>query len=190
MTGSQLSAERHRIRRNAVTKADSVMHTYNQHFLAANFYRWLNRFLDTVLFGASLALATQVIWEVWPFWAMVVLPLGMALITGYRRAAKPDRRAEEFRKSANRHHALFDKFRDFLTITLPSDGYTDEEVRNRFDGLSVERRELNQDGPDASSLWYYWIKYVRGEEMLQKQISTTREMRAAIAGDVLEASED
>lgn len=185
-----LSAARKRIRRNAVTKADSVMHTYNQHFLAANFYRWFNRFLDTVLFAASLALATQVIWEVWPFWAMVVLPLGMAVITGYRRAAKPDRRAERFRKSANRHHALFDKYRDFLTVTLPSDRYTEGEIRERFDELSGERRELNLESPDASSLWYYWIKYVRGEEKLQEQISTTPGMRAAIAGDVLEVGDD
>jgi hypothetical protein len=51
-------------------------------------------------------------------WIVLSL-LGMAVITGYRRAAKPDKRAERFRKSAKRHHALFDDFRDFLMITLP-----------------------------------------------------------------------
>lgn len=188
MTG--LSPARQRIRRNAVTKADSVMHTYNQHFLAANFYRWLNRFLDTVLFTASLALATQVIWEVWPFWATVVLPLGIAVLTGYRRAVKPDRRAERFRMSANKHHAMFDEYRDFLTITLPSETENDAAVRDRFDELSEQRRELNLESPDASSLWYYWIKYMRGEEKLQEQISTTPEMRDAIAGDLLERADD
>lgn len=187
---TQLSADRERIRRNTVTKAESVMHTYNQHFLAANFYRWLNRFLDTVLFATSLALATQVIWEVWPFWAMVVLPLGMAVVAGYRRAAKPDRRAERFRTSANKHHALFDEYRDFLTITLPSETEGDPAIRDQFDELSEQRRELNMESPDASSLWYNWIKYVRGEEKLQQQISTTPEMRDAIVGDLLRKADD
>jgi len=182
MTDSKASTVRDRIEQSALTKADSLNHTYNQHFLAANFYRWLNRFLDTVLFTASLLLVSQAVWSVWPRWTTIVLPLGMAVITGYRRAAKPDRRSEQFRKSANRHHALFDEFRDFLMVTLPDSSCSDNDVQHRFDKLAERRRELNMDSPDASSVWYYWIKYVRGEEKLKEQISTTTEMRKAIIG--------
>ena len=182
MIDGEPSTVRDRIERSALIKSDSLNHTYNQHFLAANFYRWLNRFLDTVLFTASLLLVSQAVWTVWPRWTTIVLPLGMAVITGYRRAAKPDNRAERFRKSANQHHALFDAFRDFLMVTLPDASCSDGDVQDRFDELADQRRELNMNSPDASSVWYYWIKYVRGEEKLQEQISTTPEMRKAIIG--------
>ena len=182
MTDGESSTVRGRIERSALIKADSLNHTYNQHFLAANFYRWLNRFLDTVLFAASLLLVSQALWTVWPAWTTFAIPGVMAIITGYRRAAKPDQRSERFRESANRHHALFDEFRDFLMVTLPDGSCSDDEVQDQFDELAERRRELNMDSPDASSLWYYWIKYVRGEEKLQEQISTTPEMRKAIIG--------
>lgn len=144
--------------------------------------RWLNRFLDTLLFALSLLLVSQAVWTVWPGWTLYVLPGIMAVITGYRRAAKPDKRSDRFRTSAKRHHGLFDEFRDFLVITLPSESITDSEVEEMFGELSERRRELNKESPDASSIWYYWIKYVRGEEKLQEQISTTPEMRDAIIG--------
>ncbi|ELZ22537.1 hypothetical protein C477_04044 [Haloterrigena salina JCM 13891] len=190
MSDHEPASVRDRIERSALIKADSLNHTYNQHFLAANFYRWLNRFLDTVLFAASLLLVSQALWTVWPAWTTFAIPGVMAIITGYRRAAKPDQRSERFRKSANRHHALFDELRDFLMVRLPDGSCSDDEVQDRFDELAERRRELNMDSPDASSLWYYWIKYVRGEEKLLEQISTTKEMREAITGKAFEAAKD
>jgi len=190
MSDDEPASVRDRIERSALIKADSLNHTYNQHFLAANFYRWLNRFLDTVLFAASLLLVSQALWTVWPVWTTFAIPGLMAIITGYRRAAKPDQRSERFRKSANRHHALFDEFRDFLMVTLPDGSCSDDKVQNRFDKLAEQRRELNIDSPDASSVWYYWIKYVRGEEQLKEQISTTPEMRSAIIGRTWEQADE
>jgi len=190
MTGDEASTVRDRIERSALIKADSLNHTYNQHFLAANFYRWLNRFLDTVLFAASLLLVSQALWTVWPAWTTFATPGLMAIITGYRRAAKPDQRSERFRKSANRHHVLFDEFRDFLVVSLPDSSKSNTEIQDRFDELADQRRELNIDSPDASSIWYYWIKYLRGEEKLQEQISTTPEMRKAIIGRTWEQADE
>lgn len=178
----ELSTTRDRIERSALIKTDSLNQTFNQHFLAANTYGGMNRFLDTVLFAASLVLVSQAAWTVWPVWTTFVLPVGMAVITGYRRAVKPDKRAERFREWANQHHSLFDEIRDFLMITLPDENRSDAEIRERFDELADRRRELNLESPDAHSVWYYWIKYVRGEEKLQEQISTTPEMRDAIIG--------
>ncbi|WP_330630844.1 hypothetical protein [Halocatena halophila] len=182
MTNDEASKVRDRIEQSALIKTDSLNHTYNQHFLAANFYRWLNQFLDTVLFAASLLLVSQVLWTVWPVWISFIVPGLMALITGYRRTAKPDRRSERFRRSAHRHHALFDEFRDFLMVSLPDPSCSDNDVQHWFDELADRRRDLNMDSPDANSVWYYWIKYVRGEQKLQEQISTTPEMRKAIIG--------
>lgn len=190
MTDREASTVRDRIEQSSLIKADSLNYTYNQHFLAANVYRWLNRFLDTVLFAASLLLVSQVLWTVWPAWTSFVVPGLMAVITGYRRTAKPDRRSERFRESANHHHALFDEFRDLLMVTLPDASCSDDDVQDRFDELADQRRELNMDSPDASSIWYYWIKYVRGEEKLQEQISTTTEMRKAIIGRTWEKTSE
>jgi hypothetical protein len=186
MTDDEPASVRDRIERSALIKADSLNHTYNQHFLAANFYRWLNRFLDTVLFAASLLLVSQALWTVWPAWTTFAIPGLIAIIAGYRRTAKPDERSERFRRSASRHHALFDEFRDFLMVTLPDASFSDDELQDRFDELAERRRELNTEGPDASSVWYYWIKYMRGEEQLQEQITTTPEMRKAIIGHASE----
>lgn len=61
---------------------------------------------------------------------------------------------------------MFDDFREFLMITWPSGSMDDAEVKERFEEFSKWRKELNLDTPDASSLWYYWIKYVRGEKEL------------------------
>lgn len=190
MNDDEAATVRDHIERSALIKADSLNHTFNQHFLAANFYQWLNRFLDTVLFAASLLLVSQVLWTVWPTWTTFAIPGLMAIITGYRRAAKPDQRSERFRESANRHHALFDEFRDFLMVTLPDGSCSDDELQDRFDKLAERRRELNIDSPDANSVWYYWIKYVRGEEKLQEQISTTPEMRNAIIGRTWEQADE
>lgn len=128
MSDDEPASVRDRIERSALIKADSLNHTYNQHFLASSFYRWLNRFLDTVLFAASLLLVSQALWMVWPVWTTFAIPGLMAIITGYRRAAKPDQRSERFRKSANRHLALFDEFRDFLMVTLPDWSCLDNKV--------------------------------------------------------------
>ncbi|WP_152436509.1 hypothetical protein [Halosimplex carlsbadense] len=131
---------------------------------------------------------SQTLWTVWPAWTTFAILGLMAIITGYRRAAKPDQRSERFRKSVNRHHALFDEFRDLLMGTLSDGSDSHDEMQDRFDERADRRRELNIDSPDARSLWYYWIKYVRGEKKLQNQISTAPEMREAItreAHDVL-----
>lgn len=82
MTDDEASTIRDRIERCALIKADSLNHTYNQHFLAANFYRWLNRFLDTVLFATSLLLVSQALRTVWPAWTTFAIPGVMAVISG------------------------------------------------------------------------------------------------------------
>jgi hypothetical protein len=49
---------------------------------------------------------------------------------------------------------------------------------------------MNVDSSDASSVWYYWVTYVRGEEQLQEQTSTTPEMRSAIIGRICEQADE
>lgn len=170
---------RERFRQRAETKADSICYTYKQHFAVANFYRALSRVSDGIMFGAAALLLADGFWEVIPNRLIIVPPLVIAGITGYRRGTSLDDRAQEFRRSARRYHALFDEFRDFLTITVETEDI--DTVHSEFDRLSEKRRELNSSTPDASSIWYRYIK-LRGRDQIMEDITTSPETREALSG--------
>ncbi|QLG28185.1 SLATT domain-containing protein [Halorarum halophilum] len=172
---------RSKLRYRAENKADSICYTYKQHFAAANFYRALSRALDCVMFvAAALILATN-FWGVMPNRYIAVPALLIAAITGYRRGTNLEDRTEEFRRSARRHHVLFDEYRDFLMITLAADELSTKELRSEFDRLSDERRDLNQTTPDASEVWYRYVKW-KGEDQILEEITTTPEAREVLSG--------
>jgi hypothetical protein len=176
-----MDGTRSKLRHRAENKADSICYTYKQHFAAANFYRALSRMLDAVMFAAaSLILATN-FWGVMPNRYIAIPALLIAGITGYRRGTNLEDRAEEFRRSARRYHALFDEYRDFLAITVASNDLNDEEVMEEFDRLSEDRRQLNQTTPDANGIWYRYIKW-KGEDKIREEITTTTETREALSG--------
>lgn len=175
-----MSGIRSKLRYRAENKADSICFTYKQHFAAANFYRALSRALDGVMFGAAALILATNFWGVMPNRYIAIPAILIAGITGYRRGTNLGDRAEEFRRSARRYHSLFDEYRDFLTITLSSEELSDEEVRSEFNRLSGDRRQLNQTTPDASSIWYRYIKW-KGEDQVLEEITTTAETREALS---------
>jgi hypothetical protein len=130
--------------------------------------------------AASLILATN-FWGVIPNRYIAVPALLIAVVTGYRRGTNLEDRAEEFRRSAHRYHALFDEYRDFLAITVVSRELNDEEVKTEFDRLSDDRRQLNRTAPDANGVWYRYIKW-KGEDKIRDEITTTTETREALSG--------
>ncbi|MDS0297533.1 SLATT domain-containing protein [Halogeometricum sp. S1BR25-6] len=172
---------RGKLRHRAENKADSICYTYKQHFAAANFYRTLSRVLDGVMFAAAALILANSFWEVMPNQYIAFPALLIAAVTGYRRGTHLEDRAEEFRRSARRYHSLFDEYRDFLMITVTSSELSDEEVKAEFSRLSDDRRELNQTTPDASEIWYQYIKW-KGEERIQEEITTTPATRDALSG--------
>jgi hypothetical protein len=80
-----MSDQRDRYRQRAINKADSACYTYKQHFAVANFYRALSRALDVIMFGAAALLVADSFWEVVPAHYIIIPPLVIAGITGYRR---------------------------------------------------------------------------------------------------------
>ncbi|MFC7230137.1 hypothetical protein N0B31_22305 (plasmid) [Salinirubellus salinus] len=172
---------RGRIRHRSENKAESVCYTYKQHFAAATFYRNLSLFLDTAMFGcAALILATN-FWSVMPNRFIAIPALAIAAVTGCRRATNLDDVPGEFRRSANEYHSLFDEYRDFLTVTLASDDADIQKIQSEFERLSGQRRRLNQKSPDASSIWYQYIKW-KGEDKIREEITTTSATREALSG--------
>lgn len=172
-----MTDNRDSFRKRAENKADSLCLTYKQHFTAANFYRTLSRFLDVVIFGSASMILADSFWNVLPSGYILIPPIIIAAITGYRRGTRIEDRAENFRRSAKQYHALFDEFRDFLHITLEVDDM--ETVRSEFNRLSDERRNLNASTPDAGEIWYRYVK-MKGEDRIKEEISTTPETRGVL----------
>jgi hypothetical protein len=175
-----MSGIRDKLRHRAENKADSICYTYKKHFAAANFYRTLSRVLDVVMFAAAALILATNFWGVMPKQYIAAPALLIAGITGYRQGTNLEDRAEEFRRSARRYHALFDEYRDFLTISLASEEMTDEKVRSEFERLSDDRRQLNRTTPDANGIWYRYIKW-KGEDRIREEITTTTETREALS---------
>lgn len=186
MSDTDESGLRERVRFSAENKAESLHVTYDQHFSAANFYRWANRAIDTVIFAISGVLVSSAIWKTLPVSVIIGLTLTIAGLSGYRRAVKPDKRAERFRESARAYHALFEEFRDFLMLDIPSDEYSDEDIRQKHDELASKRRELNTEMPDASSIWYHYVERLKGEKQRLKEISTSQTVRETLSGRDIE----
>jgi len=164
----------------AIEKADSILYTYKQHFAVANFYRTLSRVLDVIMFGAAALLVADTFWNVFPPHYIVIPPLVIAGITGYRRGTKLSDKSERFRQSAKQYHALFEEFRDFLAITVECEDR--EKVRREFEELTERRRELNKTTPDANGIWYRYIKW-KGEKQLRQEVTTNSETRDAFVGN-------
>jgi len=175
-----MSDERDLYRERATNNADSIRYTYKQHFAVANFYRALLKVLDFVTFGAAALLVANSFWEVVPSRYIIVPPLVIAGITGYRRGSSLSDRVERFRQSAREYHALFDRYRDFLTITLETEELN--VVREEFEELSERRRELNRSTPDANGLWYRYLKW-KGENKLNEEVKTSAETKEAFSAD-------
>jgi len=175
-----MSKQRDLYQERAVEKADSILYTYKQHFAVANFYRALSRALDAVMFGAAALLVADTFWNVAPSHYIVIPPLVIAGITGYRRGTKLSDKSERFRQSAKQYHALFEEFRDFLTITVECEDT--ERIRCEFEELSEKRRELNRTTPDANGIWYHYLKW-KGEKQLRQEVTTSSETREAFIGN-------
>jgi len=175
-----MSDEAELYKERAIEKADSVLYTYKQHFAVANFYRTLSRILDAIMFSAAALLVADTFWNVVPIQFIVIPPLVIAGITGYRRGTKLNDKSERFRKSAKQYHALFEEFRDFIALTAECNDI--EDIRCEFDELTDKRRELNLTTPDANGLWYHYIKW-KGEEQLHQEITTNSETREAFVSN-------
>lgn len=162
---------------------DSMQYTYNQHFAVANFNRWLGRFIDFAIFAISSIVVVTKIMATLGDIALILLLLVTAGLSAVHRATKPGEHESEFRESAHEYQDLFKRGRSFILLDLHSDELTDEEAREQYDELFEEYLELNQNSPDASSFWYRYMKYVKGEEQMEEEIATTESKRRVLSAD-------
>lgn len=174
--------QRSRITGRTEEHAVSLWYTYNQHFAAANFYRYVASGIDLTSIGFGGILTYSLIWKVLPMQIMAGLAVLTAVLTGIRAAVRPEQREERLRQSARQYHRLFDETRDFLTLTLPDDSVSISEIQSEYEGVAEQRREFNDELPDVSSLWYHYIDFMKGEEGLN-EVTVTEAERARLTED-------
>ncbi|MDZ7850339.1 MAG: SLATT domain-containing protein [Halodesulfurarchaeum sp.] len=174
-----------RLRTRVANKMDGLLWTYKQHYKAGGAYAGINQAADitsTVLAGI---LTYALIWEAFSTQVMAVLAVGIAVISGFRTAARPQKRLENHYRAGAAYQRLFDEFRDFATLDLADKEYGLENMREDFEELATERRELNENQDDLSSTWYYWLKLsyrIRGGSPYQ-EIETSETAKRKLAGE-------
>jgi hypothetical protein len=174
--------QRSRITGRTEEHAVSLWYTYNQHFAAANFYRYVASGIDLVSVGLGGILTYSLIWKMLPVRTMAGLAVLTAILTGIRAAVRPEQREERLRQSARQYHRLFDEIRDFLILTLPDDSIPINEIQSQYEDIAEQRREFNDELPDVSSLWYHYIDVMKGNDGLD-EVTVTEAERARLTED-------
>lgn len=146
------------LRRRTEDLAVSSKYTYDQHYSAANFYKYLDIGM-TVTAGILGALLTiGLLWETIDTSWMIVGAISVGCIEGIRLSLSPGERARMLRESAQEYQALFERSLDFLRLQVNRDDAAVDTLAEKYRDLNSERLELNEENPDVSSVWYQYIK--------------------------------
>lgn len=171
--------EKHeRLRGKVANEADSVLWTFKAYYEAADYYSKRQDWIDLAIFVISALLTVALVWGVLPDIFLISLALTSAVATGYRRAASPGDRAEEFYRAANGYHRLFDDFRDYIVLELADSSNDLDELETRYRELAARRRDLNEDTPNITSKWYD-----RLDESVYDEVSTTAEAKERLTDE-------
>jgi len=146
-----------RLRARVANTMDSVLWTYKQHFKAGSIYGILNIGLDGVATLFAGLLTYSLIWGAWSTSTMIALAIGVALISGFKTAARPQKRSVAHYKAANSYQTLFEKFRNYVILDLANEETGLPKMRSKFEELAERRIELNEETADVSSFWYSWL---------------------------------
>lgn len=161
--------EKHeRLRKKVANEADSVLWTFKACYKAADYYSKIQKVIDIAVFSFSAVISYGLVAKTIPSNFLVLLALASTIITGYKRAASPENRAEEFYRAANSYQRLFDEFMEYISLELADDSNELDELVSRYEALAARRRELNEDTPNMTSKWYNKL-----DESVYEEVSTS-----------------
>lgn len=193
MTDDDLDYEAHeRLRTRVANNMDSLLWTFKQHYKAGDIYGIINQGADVASTILAGILTYSLLWDVYSKSLMAGLAIIIAVISGFKTAARPQRLSEAHFRAGAAYHRLFDQFRDFVTLDLANKNYGLENMRNDFEELASERRELNENQDDLSSIWYYWLKlsyWVRRGSPYQ-EVGTSEEAKRRLTGEAKLSGQD
>lgn len=168
-----------RLRGRVANEADSVLWTFKAYYEGADWYAKWDRRLDWLVFGVAALLTIAIIWDITPKIILASLAIITAVVSGYRRMADPGDQAENFYRAAHAYHRLFDDFRDFIQLDLAKKETGLDAMRDRYNELAKQRRNLNEDMPEITSKWYDRLD----SESVYEEVETTEEARQRLAGE-------
>jgi hypothetical protein len=175
-----------RLRSRVANNMDSLLWTFKQHYTAGDIYSRID--IGITALSAVLAgiLTYSLIWEnaMSVDW-MVGITISIAVLTGFSTAARPQKRAEAHFDAGGEYHDLFERFRDYTQIKLADKDYGLESMETEYRRLAEERREMNKNRQDLSSIWYYWLKLyhsISGQSVYD-EIGTSEEDKKRLTGE-------
>ncbi len=167
-----------RLRERVANKADSALWAYKSHYEAADWYRDFSKKISWITTAIAGILTVSLIWRVLPEYALVLLAIATAALSGYKTAAKPEKKSYDHYNAGDAYHRLFIDFNDFIKLQLADTSYGLEKMEERFWELSERHQNLNEDMPNIESKWYERLD----EEEIRSQTQTTEETKKALAG--------
>lgn len=173
MTIQKIDGEerRERIQKRCADLVSSAWWSYNQHFKAANFNKFLGYGLSTLVAVLGGVLSYGLIWDGIPDWVMIALAVSVSVFSGIQLVISPSDKRERLADSAHEYQELFDSGVNFLELELPRDDRTTDEVYSDYQELCKRRRKLNEETPDVSSFWYLYVKWRKGSEGMKEAFS-------------------
>jgi len=159
---------RERVRKRTIDQASSAWYTYNQHYKAANFYKFLSLGFSSITAVIGGVLSYGLIWDGVPNWQMIVLAVSVSVVSGIQLVVEPGEKRDHLENSAQQYHALFDDLVDFLSLRVPYENDRDDAIVAEYEEFRKRREELNEEMPDVSSIWYRYIKWTKGPEGMQE----------------------
>lgn len=162
---------RERIQDRCMDLVSSAWWSYNQHFKAANFNKFLGYGLSTFVAVLGGVLSYGLIWDGVPDWVMIAVAVSVSVVSGIQLVISPSDKRERLADSAHEYQALFDCVVNFLELELPRDDRTTDEIYSEYEELCQRRQDLNEETPDVSSFWYLYVKYRKGSEGMKEAFS-------------------
>jgi hypothetical protein len=162
---------RERIKDRCMDQASSAWWSYNQHFKAANFNKFLGYGFSALVAVLGGILSYGLIWDGVPDWLMIVLAVSVSVASGLELILSPSDKRERLADSAHEYQALFDDVVDFLELELPRNDRSTDDLDEEYEELRQRRRELNDETPDVSSFWYLYVKWRKGSDGMKEAFS-------------------
>ena len=156
----------------------SLWYSYNQHFKAANFYRYLGSGITILTTFLGGVLTYGLIWDGIQTKYMIALAVLISVLAAVRSALRPDEKQRGIREGANEYKDLCEEAKLILQLDFPDSEISENDLETKVRQVDKQRREINLNTPDISSLWYKYVKWRKATDGLAeiKVSETEREL--------------
>lgn len=165
-----------RVRYRTADQITSAWYTYNQHYSAANFYKFCRYALSIIIITLGSFLTYALVWKTVSNVILIGLAISISVISAIQLVVRPTKKRNELRQSAQKYHVLFDDLVDFFQIRSPSEDTNVDEVVSQYESYKDRRHELNREMPDLSSFWYHYVDKTKNEESMERAFADEAEI--------------